>query len=250
MERLPLSGGPAAFPHRSCAKPHRRFTGARACAEMGSVVALTELSLLAGDATGGDGEAAPVAHLHGLVAMIDARHLQTRDHSENVAAYAGAIGLALGLSAARIVRLRRAAMLHDVGKIGIRSEVLEKPSALTDAEFDEIRLHAAIGGTMLAHAGLHEEAAWVRAHHERVDGRGYPDGLTQREIPLEARILFVADAFEAMTSDRPYRAGVAVDIAVGELRRCAGTQFDPLVVEVLDHLLETDGLTVLALRAR
>ena len=217
---------------------------------MGSAVATTELSLLAGEDADEENAVGPVAHLHGLVAMIDARHLQTRDHSENVAAYAAAIGLALGLSAERIVRLRRAAMLHDIGKIGVRTAILEKPAALTDEEFDEIRMHAAIGGTMLAHAGLREEAAWVRAHHERVDGRGYPDGLTLPEIPLEARILFVADAFEAMTSDRPYRAGVAVDAAVHELRRCAGTQFDPLVVEVLDHLLQNDGLTVLALRAR
>lgn len=217
---------------------------------MGSAVAMTELILLAGEDTDGEDPMGPVAHLHGLVSMIDARHLQTRDHSENVAHYAAAIGLALGLSAEGIVRLRRAAMLHDVGKIGVRSSILEKPSSLTDDEFDEIRLHAAIGGTMLAHAGLREEAAWVRAHHERVDGRGYPDGLTLLEIPLEARILFVADAFEAMTSDRPYRRGVAADVALDELRRCAGTQFDPLVVEVLDHLLENDGLTVLALRAR
>ena len=217
---------------------------------MGSAVAMTELILLAGEDTDGEDPMGPVAHLYGLVSMIDARHLQTRDHSENVAHYAAALGLALGLSAERIVRLRRAAMLHDVGKIGVRSSILEKPSSLTDDEFDEIRLHAAIGGTMLAHAGLREEAAWVRAHHERVDGRGYPDGLTLLEIPLEARILFVADAFEAMTSDRPYRRGVAVDVALDELRRCAGTQFDPLVVEVLDHLLENDGLTVLALRAR
>ena len=217
---------------------------------MCSAVALTELSLLPGEVARGEDDGGPAAHLQGLVSMIDARHLQTRDHSENVAAYAAAIGLALGLSAARIVRLRRAAVLHDIGKIGVRSAVLEKPTSLTEEEFDEIRMHAAIGGTMLAHAGLHEEAAWVRAHHERVDGGGYPDGLTQREIPLEARILFVADAFEAMTSDRPYRAGMEVGLAVHELRRCAGTQFDPLVVDVLDHLLETDGLTVLALRAR
>ena len=218
---------------------------------MGRAVAPSELSLLAaGPASEEDDDVGAVVHLHGLVAMIDARHLQTRDHSDNVAAYAAAIGLALGLSPTRIVRLRRAAMLHDVGKIGVRSAVLEKPARLSDDELHEIRMHAAIGGTMLAHAGLVEEASWVRAHHERVDGRGYPDGLTQREIPLEARILFVADAFEAMTSDRPYRAGLEVDVAVRELRRCAGTQFDPLVVEVLDHLLETDGLTVLALRAR
>ena len=218
---------------------------------MGSAVALTELSLCTDDDVDAENEdAGAVAHLHGLVAMIDAQHLQTHDHSVNVATYAAALGLALGLDTSRIVRLRRAAMLHDIGKIGVRSAILEKPATLTDGEYAEIREHAALGGTMLAHAGLRDEAAWVRAHHERVDGGGYPDGLTLREIPLEARILFVADAFEAMTSDRPYRAGLAVDVAVHELRRCAGSQFDPLVVEVLEHLLESGGVTVLALRAR
>jgi diguanylate cyclase (GGDEF)-like protein len=191
-----------------------------------------------------------VSHLYALVAMIDARHLHTRDHSENVAAYAVALGQQLGLERERIVKLRRAAMLHDVGKIGVRSAVLEKPSRLTDAEFLEIREHAPLGGRMLTHAGLHEEAPWVRAHHERYDGRGYPDGIAGEEIPLEARIIFVADAFEAMTSDRPYSAGVPVDVAVHELRSCAGTQFDPQVVDCLEHLLEREGLTVLALRNR
>ena len=85
-----------------------------------------------------------------------------------------------------------------------------------------MKLHAAVGAAMLAHAGLREEATWVRHHHERLDGGGYPDGIAGDDIPLEARIIFVADSFEAMTSDRPYRAGMAVDDAVAELRRCAG----------------------------
>ena len=141
--------------------------------------------------------------------------------------------LALGLDAPRIVRLRRAAMLHDVGKIGVRSAVLEKPATLTVAEYAEIKLHPAVGATMLRHAGLVQEAAWVRHHHERVDGNGYPGGLRGEEIPLESRILFVADAFEAMTSDRPYRAALPREDAIEELRRCAGTQFDPAVVDAL-----------------
>ena len=91
---------------------------------------------------------------------------------------------------------------------------------------------------MLVHAGLIEEAGWVRHHHERVDGAGYPDHLAGDEIPLEARIIFVADSFEAMTSDRPYRAGMEVEDAVAELRRCSGTQFEPEIVEALAHLVE------------
>jgi hypothetical protein len=126
-------------------------------------------------------------------------------------------------TATALIALRRAAMLHDVGKIAVRSEVLAKPERLTDEEFAEIRRHSVVGGVMLAHAGMREEATWVRYHHERVDGRGYPDGVSGDALPIEARILFVADAFEAMTSDRPYRNGMDVADALAELRRCAGT---------------------------
>jgi diguanylate cyclase (GGDEF)-like protein/putative nucleotidyltransferase with HDIG domain len=187
-------------------------------------------------------------HLHALVATIDSQHLNTRDHSQNVAAYAAAIGERIGLSAERIAILRRAALFHDIGKVAVRREVLNKPSKLTDAEFDEIKVHTVVGGAMLAHSGFETEADWVRHHHERLDGRGYPDGLPAAEIPIEARIIHVADSFEAMTSDRPYSRGRAVDEAVAELRRCAGTQFEPRAVEALVELLEADALPVLALR--
>jgi diguanylate cyclase (GGDEF)-like protein len=189
-----------------------------------------------------------LAHLYALVAMIDAQHLHTRDHSENVASYAVALGQRLGLDHDRVVRLRRAALLHDVGKVSVSASILDKPAALTDDEYGQIKGHAPVGGTLLAHAGLADESRWVRHHHERVDGRGYPDGLEGGEIPLEARIIFVADSFEAMTSDRPYHAGMPVADALAELRRCAGGQFDPEVVEAMAALLEDGGLTVLALR--
>jgi HD-GYP domain-containing protein (c-di-GMP phosphodiesterase class II) len=127
--------------------------------------------------------------------------------------------------------------------------ILTKPAALSEAEYDEIKLHPVVGATMLLHAGLIEEAGWVRHHHERVDGAGYPDRLAGDEVPLEARIIFVADSFEAMTSDRPYRAGMSEEEAVAELRRCSGTQFEPEIVETLARLVEEGELTVLALRA-
>jgi diguanylate cyclase (GGDEF)-like protein len=190
-----------------------------------------------------------VAHLTALVSAIDASHLHTRDHSENVAAYAVAIGQEMGLDADRIMRLRRAGLLHDVGKVAVPTSVLEKPAALDAAEFEQIKLHSGVGATMLLHAGLVEEAAWVRSHHERLDGGGYPDGLAGDAIPLEARILFVADAFEAMTSDRPYREGTDIPAALAELRRCAGTQFDPTTVAALATLVERGELAVLAFRA-
>jgi diguanylate cyclase (GGDEF)-like protein len=190
-----------------------------------------------------------LAHLTALVTTIDGGSLHTRDHSENVAAYAVAIAQELGLDADRIMRLRRAGLLHDVGKVAVPSTILDKPAALDAHEYEQIKLHSAVGGTMLLHAGLTVEAEWVRAHHERIDGLGYPDGLAGDQIPLESRVLFVADAFEAMTSDRPYRDGTDASAAIAELRACAGTQFDPDVVDALVRLLEREELDVLALRA-
>jgi HD-GYP domain-containing protein (c-di-GMP phosphodiesterase class II) len=146
------------------------------------------------------------------------------------------------------VRVRRAAFLHDIGKVAVSDAILGKPAALTDEEYEAIKVHPGVGQTMLHHAGLHEEARWVGAHHERLDGRGYPQRLSGEEIPLEARIIFVADSFEAMTSDRPYSRGKPVPEALAELRRCSGTQFDPAVVAALIGLVEQDRLVVLALR--
>ena len=147
------------------------------------------------------------------------------------------------------MKLRRAALFHDIGKIAVSRSILAKPGALDDDEWEEMK-RPPDGRALDARRtpACHEEAAWVRQHHERIDGTGYPEGLTGDEIALEARIIFVADAFEAMTSDRPYREGMEVDDAVTELRGCAGTQFDPRMVEALATLLERDRLTVLALR--
>jgi diguanylate cyclase (GGDEF)-like protein len=208
------------------------------------------LCAIAGEVMVGDGEVSGdtmIAHLHALVSTIDAHHLSTKDHSENVAAYAVAIGQALGLQSDHIVRLRRAAFLHDIGKVAVSREILEKPDPLTDDEWAEMKIHPSAGGTMLLHSGLGEEALWIRHHHERIDGRGYPDGLAGEEIPLESRILFVADAFEAMTSDRPYHRGIEVGEALEELERCAGSQFDPGVAATMISLVRDGGLTVLAM---
>jgi HD-GYP domain-containing protein (c-di-GMP phosphodiesterase class II) len=180
--------------------------------------------------------------------MIDTQHLQTRDHSENVAAYAVALGRALGLDSDHIVRLRQAAHFHDIGKVAVSSAILNKPAELTAEEMAEMRLHPTVGATMLMHAGLHDEAHWIRCHHECVDGSGYPNGLRGDEIPLESRIILVADAFEAMTSDRPYSDGIPVEAALAELRACAGTQFDPDVAEAMVGLVEGRELAVLALK--
>jgi diguanylate cyclase (GGDEF)-like protein/putative nucleotidyltransferase with HDIG domain len=189
-----------------------------------------------------------VAHLYSLVEMIDQR-LRTSDHSENVANYAATLAKSFGLDTESIVRLRRAALLHDIGKVGVTSDILGKPEPLSPEEYAEIQRHPIIGAVILAHAGLHDEGLWIRHHHERIDGHGYPSGLRGEEIPLESRILFVADAFEALTSDRPYRSGGTVASALEELRRCAGTQFDSDVVERLAELLTHGELEVAALKS-
>jgi putative nucleotidyltransferase with HDIG domain len=180
--------------------------------------------------------------------MID-RRLRTGDHSENVANYAAALGKSFGLDADAIVQLRRAALLHDIGKVAVTSDILGKPERLTPAEYAEIQRHPLVGSVILAHAGLSVEASWVRHHHERMDGQGYPEGLGGDEIPLGSRILFVADAFEAMTSDRPYRKGVSIEEGIEELRRCAGTQFDSEVVARMAELVEQGEVQATPLRA-
>lgn len=173
----------------------------------------------------------------GLAHALDLRDAYTADHSDTVAAYAAAMASELGLSRSHVERVRLAGLLHDVGKIGIPDAVLLKPGALTDDEWAQMRRHPELGAQMLDSTTLRDVRRWVLAHHERPDGRGYPEGLRGSDIPLEARILSVADAFEAMTSDRVYRAAMPVEDAVAELHRCAGTQFDPDVVAALVRTL-------------
>jgi diguanylate cyclase (GGDEF)-like protein/putative nucleotidyltransferase with HDIG domain len=197
-------------------------------------------------ASGDDERERSLAHLYGVVETIDAHGLHPGAHSANVASYSVALGQLLGLDRERVARLRRAALLHDIGKTSVPAEILAKPGPLTQEEWEQVRRHPAIGAAMLAHAGFDEEAAWVRHHHERIDGTGYPDGLAGDEIPLEARILCVAACFEAMTSQRPYRDGMRIVDAVAELRSAAGTQFDARVVEALTGLVEQRELPVLA----
>ncbi|MBJ7518609.1 MAG: HD-GYP domain-containing protein [Solirubrobacteraceae bacterium] len=178
----------------------------------------------------------------GLAHALDVRDAKTANHSETVADYAVAMARRLGLSPRHVERVRLAGLLHDVGKIGIPDSVLLKPGKLTEAEWLMMRRHPELGAQMLDSATLRDVRLWVLAHHERPDGTGYPHGLSGDEIPLEARILAVADAFEAMVSDRPYRAGRPQAEALAELRRCAGTQFDADVVAAFEETLsEEDG---------
>jgi HD-GYP domain-containing protein (c-di-GMP phosphodiesterase class II) len=131
-----------------------------------------------------------------------------------------------------------AGVLHDIGKIGLPDAILQKPGRLGRNELSEIRTHPEIGAQVLSGRGLEDLRAWVLAHHERPDGKGYPAGLTDDEIPLEAKILAVADAFEAMTADRVYREGMGSKAARSELLRCTGTQFEPRVVAAFMAVLD------------
>jgi len=172
-----------------------------------------------------------------LARAVDAKDSYTKSHSETVSALCGLIAAELGLEPQRIDRLKIAGLLHDVGKIGISDAILQKPDRLTCDEFETMKTHATIGHGIVSCADFEDEATWVRHHHERVDGRGYPDGLAGEAIPLESRIILVADAFEAMTADRPYRRGMPTDVALAELRRNAGSQFDPECAAALERAL-------------
>ena len=136
-----------------------------------------------------------------------------------------------------MARIRIAGLLHDVGKIGISDAILQKPAALTAEEAAVMRTHPDLGAHIVSAAELYEEAGWILHHHERLDGRGYPDGLCGVDVPLESRIIMVADAFEAMTSDRPYRPRRPVEEAFAELERHSGTQFDPACITALRSIL-------------
>jgi diguanylate cyclase (GGDEF)-like protein/putative nucleotidyltransferase with HDIG domain len=176
-----------------------------------------------------------------LALAVDAKDSYTRSHCQTVSQLCVVIANELGLDGERVARLRLAGLLHDVGKIGIPDSILQKPGPLTDPEFEEMKTHSVLGAGILEAADMRVEADWVRHHHERIDGRGYPDGLAGEDIPLESRVILVADAFEAMTSDRAYRLAPGQSYAIDELRRHAGTQFDADIVEALVRCLGDSG---------
>ena len=187
------------------------------------------------------------ATLKALSAALDSRDADTEGHSQRVVGYAAAISRRLELADVEIGGLLNGALLHDVGKIGVPDAILTKKGPLTPAEWVIMKRHPEIGYQMLRHIGFLDDALpVVRFHHERWDGTGYPHGLRGQEIPQAARIFAVADAFDAMTSDRPYRPARSFQAARDELARCAGTQFDATIVEAFlkvgtDELIELSG---------
>ena len=214
-------------------------------AELGVLMAVADHAGLALEQVQRDGEAArgesPELRLAAMMLLaetLDMPDPSTAQHSRTVGRYARQTAVQLGLAGHRVERIHAAGVLHDLGKLGIADGILHKPGPLTDGEWREMRRHPEMGAQILDHAGMPDIAAWVRAHHERIDGYGYPHGLSGASISLEARILAVADAYEAMIAMRSYRPSMSPQDARVELLRCSGTQFDPMVVEAFVRALD------------
>jgi len=179
-----------------------------------------------------------------LTKAIDAKDHYTHGHSERVANYAVAIGKEMKLPADYLERLEYISLLHDVGKVGISENILNKPSSLLEEEMAAIKQHPSIGADIIKEVKLIGNMAEdVRLHHEWINGNGYPRGVKEENIPLGARIIGVADAYDAMTTNRSYRKAFSQDKAVEELKRCAGTQFDPEVVDAFIRVLGREDLS-------
>ena len=181
--------------------------------------------------------------IRALARAIDAKDQSTREHSQRVATLACDIARRLHWSEERVALLEDAALVHDVGKIGVPDAVLLKPGRLTDDEYDQIKRHAALGAQMVDDLLLAEQVGWIRAHHERPDGRGYPAGLTAEQIPDGAAILAVADAFDVMTATRIYSAARSREDALAECERLVGAQFAPEPVAALAAMCRAAALT-------
>lgn len=174
-----------------------------------------------------------------LATVVDTKDRYTYGHCETAMQYAVSTARELSLSESEVAAVQLAAIFHDVGKVGIPDNILNKPSQLTDDEWKIIKEHPIIGAKLIQEiATLTPVIPGILYHHERYDGKGYPNGLAGENIPIVAQIIAVADAYQAMTSDRPYRKALGRDHAMGELRRCAGTQFNPRVVEAFARALE------------
>jgi hypothetical protein len=169
-----------------------------------------------------------------LTASLDAKDSSTLGHSQRVSLYAVEIGRYLGMEDPEIEMLRYVGVLHDIGKVGIRDAILKKPGVFTVEEYEEMKRHPIIGANIISGIkSLGSASSWVRHHHERFDGDGFPDGIKGAEIPLGARIIAVADSLDAITSVRPYRDPMTWELGLLEVSRCSGSQFDPKVVKAL-----------------
>ncbi|HKP89208.1 MAG TPA: diguanylate cyclase [Thermoleophilaceae bacterium] len=249
---LTLSAGIAEFPRHAIGRADlMRFAdGAMYWSRSGGPGRTSVYSATEDSALSAEEEAARLRRsgmfntVHALARAVDARDGYTHMHSQRVGFYAATLAAAMGLSDDRVEAIRMAGLLHDVGKIGIRDAILLKPGPLTKQEFAVMRRHAELGRAIIAGAGMPDIADWVGQLHERIDGRGYPNGLEGSEIPVESRLLHIADALEAMTCPRAYRTPKNSDEAVTELEAHAGTQFDEQAVRVMARLIREGAIEV------
>ncbi len=182
------------------------------------------------------------ATMNALCQAVETKDFYTRGHGDRVSRGSGMIARQIGMRPQRTEAIMFAGMLHDVGKLGVPTQVLQKTGALTEDEYATIQLHPMRGLEIVREIGfLNEALAGIMHHHERIDGRGYPMGFAGHEIPLFARIIAVADAFDSMTSTRSYREAKTIEAAIDELRNGAGTQFDPLLVEAFIAAVKREG---------
>jgi diguanylate cyclase (GGDEF)-like protein/putative nucleotidyltransferase with HDIG domain len=204
-----------------------------------TVIYSDEVARMLAEVGGHAGEELQLATVIALAEALDIRDTGTGQHSHTVGRYCEAMARELGIDEDRVERVRLAGVLHDIGKIGISDRVLSKPGPLDADEWQEMYTHPEIGARLLSRPEFADLRAWILAHHERPDGLGYPYALTGDDIPLEARILAVGDAYEAMTADRVYRASLGETAARAELEAGAGTQFDADVVAAFLRSLES-----------
>lgn len=204
----------------------------------------TDFALSAEEAADRAAREGLVNTVHALAKAVDAKDGYTHSHSQRVARYAATLAEHLEVDCAQVERIRTAGVLHDVGKIGISDILLLKPSNLTEEEFAIMRRHSELGRDIVAGAGMDDISRFVLHLHERYDGNGYPDGLAGEAIPLESRILHVADTLEAMTSSRVYRDALPLKVALAELDRHSGTQFDPTVTAAMLDVVRLGRLEI------
>ena len=251
VSSVTISFGVATFPRRAVdadellrAADRALFT-AKVLGRDRAVVTSPEIEeLLRGSSRRRSGES--LTHLKTLLSLaeaLDLRDGRTADHAETVGWYCEQIARELGLAEPRVARVRLAGILHDIGKVGVPDSILLKDGPLDEEEWDQMRRHPEIGARILGSSELGDIREWVLCSHEQPDGGGYPRGLSGGEIPIEARIVSVADAYEAMTADRVYRPAIGDKAAREELRRGVGGRFDGEVVDALTTVLDRTGAT-------
>ncbi len=250
--QVTASAGVASFPEHSTdlagllSDGDQALRAAKALGRDRAVIYSPEVTSVLGAVTGRRSveSQAHLATVLSLAEALDQRDSGTARHSQTVGKYCEMMAMELGMSEERVQRIRLAGVLHDIGKIGVPDSILCKPGPLTSEEMDQMRRHPELGARILSSRELDDVREWILAHHERPDGTGYPRGLTGEEIPIEAAILAVADAYEAMTSDRVYRMAIGEDKARDELERWAGKQFSRDVVAAFLRALDRERLSV------